>query len=305
MVQHIVAGLMPEDEEHLVGRSLLDGGVPYDDALGAAEAGDIGVERGDLLAGLHQVHALGRDIHVALLYDLLQLRDQLRIGLLQRLKLVEERINHIGSDEDADQHERYGESPGEQPPLTRSLADAPGEQHQQQAADDPDQCECLGLVTEPASPGLYGEAILQLHVLVVEVERQADQRANQEIEEEEDVALHPTIGADLHGSVPHPGNDAEGQQQDKADDAPGLFHKVHGDADRAQVLGFRKVRWRERIIGHIAVYGRGVHLILGVHVGGVLGGGLPGTARKRHGEQKAQQEGKPAQGHRRPSEQLE
>jgi hypothetical protein len=107
-----MARLMAEDHEDLVGRHLLDSCVPHHDALGVAEAFHVRVHGGELSAGLHQEHALGRDIHVALFNYLFQLRDEGGIGLGKRLIVKEDRLN-IGRDEDAEQGDGDGECPEE------------------------------------------------------------------------------------------------------------------------------------------------------------------------------------------------
>ena len=49
-----MAALVAEDEEDFVVGDATSGGVPHDDALGGAEATDVGVEAVALEAGLHQ-----------------------------------------------------------------------------------------------------------------------------------------------------------------------------------------------------------------------------------------------------------
>ena len=92
VAEDVVAHLMAEDEGDLVRGALGDGGVPDDDALGGAEAGDIGVEGGDLVGGFHEEHAVGRDVDaLAAGDDLLKLVDEGGVGLGEGLELVEER----------------------------------------------------------------------------------------------------------------------------------------------------------------------------------------------------------------------
>ena len=105
MVQHIVPGLVTEDEDDLIGRQLLDGCVPDDHTLARAEALHVRIEGGHFGAGLHQEHALGGDVHVPFLHDPLQLRDQRGLGLLERLVVEEQRLD-IRRGKDAEQHDR-------------------------------------------------------------------------------------------------------------------------------------------------------------------------------------------------------
>ncbi len=277
VAEDVVAGLVAEDEDDLVGGHLGDGGVPDDDALAGAEAFDVGVEGGELGAGLHEEHALGRDVHVALLDDLLELRDEGGVGFFEGLVLEEDGLD-VGRDEDAEEDDGDGDAPEGEPPAARKLADDPEEQHEEQAADDPGEGEGLGLVAEPAGPALHGEAVLQREVLGVEVDGELRSVAARTIEEEEDVALGPAVGADLHGGVAHPGDGAEGEQEEEAEDAPGFVAEVQGFVDGAEVLGFGEVGGGEGVVGEVAVGRGGGELVRGVEVGGVFGGGFAGAA---------------------------
>ncbi len=74
--EHVVSHLVSEDEERLRRGHVLHGRVPHDDALGRAEAGDVGVQRRGLLAGLHLEHALRRNVHAGAMHHAFDLRDQ-------------------------------------------------------------------------------------------------------------------------------------------------------------------------------------------------------------------------------------
>ncbi len=111
--------------------------------------------------------------------------------------------------------------------------------------------KALGLVAEPAWPALHGEAVLEREVLRVEIDRQAEERVGEEIEQKEDVALRPAIAADVHGGVAHPGDDAEAQQKKEADDAPGLIAEVQDFVHRAEMLRLGEVGGRERVVGEL------------------------------------------------------
>ena len=57
VMENVVTHLMAKDEEGLRQSEVAGGGVPYDDALGGAEAGYIGVVGCHLIAGVHQEDA--------------------------------------------------------------------------------------------------------------------------------------------------------------------------------------------------------------------------------------------------------
>ena len=66
------------------------GGVPHDDALGGADAADIRVKAVGLDAGLHQIHAVGRNVGPGAGHHFFQFRDQRGITFGQRLEFVED-----------------------------------------------------------------------------------------------------------------------------------------------------------------------------------------------------------------------
>src|ERR1700722_6252309 len=116
VVEDVVAHLVAEDVGDLVGGGFGDGVVPYDDAFGGSDAGDVGVEAGDLLAGLHQKHAVWRDVDAATLNDPFQTIDQIGVGLRQRLEFVEERIDEYRDHEDTENNGDDGRNPEPEPP---------------------------------------------------------------------------------------------------------------------------------------------------------------------------------------------
>ncbi len=274
--EDVVTGLVAEDEEDLVGGHFGDGGVPDDDALGVAEAFDVGVELGGFGGGLHEVHAFGGDVHVALFDDAFELGDEGGVGLLEGLVVVEEGFDVWGG-EDAEEGDGDGECPEGEPPAAREFADDPEEEHEEEAADDPGEGEALGLVAGPAGPGLDGETVDAGEVLGVEAEGQGEEEVDEGEEEEEGVALDPAVGAEAGGGVADAGDDAEGEEKDEAEDAPSGVDEVEGDVDGVEVLGLGEVGGGEGVVGDVAVAWGGVEFLLGVEVGGVLGGGFGGA----------------------------
>ena len=104
VAEDVVAHFVAEDEEDFVRSAFGDGGVPDDDALGGAESGHIGVQSSDFVGGLHQEHALRRNIDAFASGDhAFQLRDQFGVGFAERLEFIEERIDDVGAGEDGEQ----------------------------------------------------------------------------------------------------------------------------------------------------------------------------------------------------------
>src|SRR5215472_8287233 len=175
VVENVVTHLMAEDKERFRRGGLLDGGVPHHHALGGPEAGYVGIQLVGFLAGLHQEHTLAGDGKTAALRDFFNRLHQLRIALLQRFKLVEERIyNQRGNNEE--QHlDRLQDQPEIKPPAPRALADDEDHEPQQRNTKYRGDEQPLGSVAEPGSPSLHGEAVLQADALLVSVQREVQQ----------------------------------------------------------------------------------------------------------------------------------
>ena len=131
VLQHIVAHLVADDEQNLMGRQIADGVVPDHDALGGADAGDVRIQSGDFFAGSHQKHARGRNIQSGVLGETLQLGCQLGITLLQRGKVIEHGVDPHWRDEDAENDDGDGAQPEPEPPFSRRAPDDPEQQQQQ------------------------------------------------------------------------------------------------------------------------------------------------------------------------------
>ena len=189
--------------------------------LGGAEAGDVGVQGSDFVGGLHQEHAVGRNVNAFAAGDnALQLRDQGGIRLAERLELIEERIDDVRAGEDAEQGESHRREPEPQPPATGKLADKKEEQHDAEAAKDVDERETLALIGKPAPPMLDAQTIGGARVLPVHIEWQAEQRGEQQEEKEEGKSLGPAIFREVDREVAHSGGDAQLQDQEENDDTP-------------------------------------------------------------------------------------
>ncbi len=86
VVENVVSHLMAEDEQGLRQSEVAGGGVPYHDALGCAEAGDVGVVGGQFVAGVHQEDARFGNLQSRGMGQALELRRQLGIGLRQAVR---------------------------------------------------------------------------------------------------------------------------------------------------------------------------------------------------------------------------
>lgn len=79
MAEDVMAQLVPGDVNDLRSGRFGDGGVEYHDALGGAETGDVGIDGGGFLAGVHPEHAFGRDILAGALNQFFQADSEFRI----------------------------------------------------------------------------------------------------------------------------------------------------------------------------------------------------------------------------------
>jgi hypothetical protein len=295
VAEDVVTHLVAEDEEDLVGGGFGDRGIPDDDALGGTEAGDVGVEGGDLVGGLHEKHAVGRDGDAfSFGDDLLELGDEGGVGFLERLEFVEERVDDIGGEEDAEEDEGAEDAAGRNPPATGELADEEEEDHDSGTAEEPGEGGGDGEVAEPAGPALDAETVDALFVLVVEVDGQAEQGAEEQELEEEEEALGPAIFRQVDGDVAEPCGKTELQDEDEREDEPEFSAEVGEGADGGEMLGFlERGGWEG--IGGVILGGGG-------DGGGFGGGGLIQELRVRGGagdeaEEREQQREQSAEAH--------
>ena len=256
VAEDVVAHLVAEDEGDLIRGAFGDGGVPDDDALGGAEAGDVGVEGGDLVGGFHEEHAVRGDIDAfAACDDLFKLGYEGGIGFGEGFEVVEERVDDVRGDEDGEEGDEHDREPEDDPPAAGKLADEVEEQHDQEAAEDVDEGERFELVGDPAAPVLDGEAVGELYVLGVEIERQGEKGGEDEEFEEEEEALGPAVLAEVVGDVAHAGGDAELQDEEELEDAPGLIDEVESGAGVGEGDGLGHLAWREGVGGLVLVGG--------------------------------------------------
>src|SRR5215831_13363961 len=143
MIEHVVPHLVAENEKGFRSGGLLDRGVPHHHALRWPEAGNVSVKSRNLLAGFHQEHAFSGDVETAEPKNLLDRLDQLRVVLIQRLELVEKRIDDDGAYHDDEPKNRQRDQPEVKPPALWALAD--DEDHEPQKNRPQDQADHLAL----------------------------------------------------------------------------------------------------------------------------------------------------------------
>ena len=120
VVQNVMAHLVAEDKKNLRRGHSRDGGIPNDHALGRAEAGDVGVHLVELGAGVHQEHAALGNILPGALNHSFELGGELRIGVRERRKTEEKRLEHQRLDKDEKDQDGQRAQPGVEPPAARA-----------------------------------------------------------------------------------------------------------------------------------------------------------------------------------------
>src|SRR5216684_1069470 len=166
---------MAKDEERLGRGSFLNRRVPDHYALGRPKSGHVGIERGDLLTGLHQEHAVALYRESASLRNAFQLLHELWVCLIQWLKFVEQWINDIRSNHDQEKQARQSDQPEVKPPTAWALADDPVHQKKAKSCDDDGDELSLGEVAKPRSPALHRESVLPADAVLVGVQGQVQE----------------------------------------------------------------------------------------------------------------------------------
>src|SRR5260370_15502458 len=131
MAKDVVAEFVTDDRQGFGVTSLLDGGVPDDHTLGSAETGDIGIHPIALFAGTHEEDAIARDGNVGVPSEGLNVGDELGMFVVERLELVEQRVDDPGANEDDAEQNGKGGKPKKEAP-TPETATHDGEQKQGQ-----------------------------------------------------------------------------------------------------------------------------------------------------------------------------
>ncbi len=191
VVERIVAQLMAEDAGDLIGSGLRDGRVPDHQPLRRPEAGDIGVQPVTFWLAFMKNIRSGGMLTPPRATTFSSCSTSAGLRLLQRLELVEERIDQNRREKDPEQDCRHRRNPEPEPPALRRLADHPEQQHHQQPADEPRQQKAFRLVPEPASPALHRQPVGQGDMMPIDLEGSVKQSDCQQKEKREDKTLPP------------------------------------------------------------------------------------------------------------------
>src|SRR5215471_17792171 len=218
VVEHIVSHLMAKDEERLRGCGLLDGGVPDNNTLGWAEAGDVSVEFVSLLAGFHEKDSIARDGKSTALRDSFNRIYQLRIGLLKRFKLVEQWINNERLADGIQHNERQQDQPEIKPPARGALADDHDHQPQQHGASHRSDEKSFADISEPGRPALNRKTVLQTNAVMVGIERQIQQGGRQQEQRHSDHGLDKAPARRFLGPVTVSRHDTEVENRQQLDE---------------------------------------------------------------------------------------
>src|SRR6266446_1030938 len=193
VTQDVVAHFVAKISEYFIGGFLRDSGVPNDDALGSAEAIDGGVCRDGFVAGFHPEHAVGRDFLAGAARDTLELRDELRGFDREGFVFIEERVDHVGRDEHAEQEERQRDDPEIEPPAAGAPADDGVKNPNEQTADDDGEELGFGPISYPGGPGLDGDFVEFGDRLMKDVEGKLENTDDQYEERSENIRLEEAV----------------------------------------------------------------------------------------------------------------
>ena len=187
--ERVMADLVAHDHQHLAVLQPVHEGVPQHDAVGAGEAGDVGVDALGVDALLHLEHSLGR--HAGALGE--RQDACLQALVAHRPEAVEQRLDPDRADQHDEAEKRRRGEPAPQPPAARAAPQQQvGHPDHGGAAEEPDE-QRLRRVGGPLAEGLVGEAVGVLaHPSEVEGERQVGNEDHERVEREEDrQSRHP------------------------------------------------------------------------------------------------------------------
>src|SRR6266481_3702586 len=184
---------MAEIGEYFIGGFLSERGVPNDDALGGAEAVDGGVGGDGFVAGFHPKHAVGRNFLAGAAGDALEFGDELRGLGGEGFVFIEERVDHIGRDENTEQKERQGDDPEIEPPAAGALADDGVKNPNEQTADNDGEELGLGPIRYPGWPGLDGDFVEFRDRLMKDVEGKLENADSQYEQRSENICLEEAV----------------------------------------------------------------------------------------------------------------
>ena len=247
VAEDIVAHFVAKIGEDFVGGFLDESGVPDDDALGSAETIDGGVGSDGFVAGLHPEHTLRGNFLSGAAGDALELGDELRGVSGEGLVFIEEGIDYVGRDENAEQKEGQGNCPEVEPPAMRTLSNDGVENPNEQAADDDSDELSLGPIREPGGPGLDGDFVQPQDGFLKEVDRKFENRDGQDEERGKNEGLEETVAGNSFGPVAIFRGELASEDEPEAQEAVEKLHDVGGKTDAAAVVRFAIEIGRESV----------------------------------------------------------
>ena len=240
MVEDVMAALVGEDEEDFVGGHAVGGGVPDDDALGGAEAADVGVEAVDFDAGAHEKHALGRDGCAGARDDALELADEFRMGGGERLEVVEKRLDELGQDKRGGQDDGDGSKPEPEPGAARRTGKEPAGKDENGRADEKHEQGGERLVAKPCGPALDADAGTEKSAVADGVCGQQDAEVEQEQKTDgKERGLKPETRAESLDEVGKTLGKAAFEQEDEHGDSAEFDAEVEAEAKMGKMPGER------------------------------------------------------------------
>ena len=246
VMEDVVAALVGKDKEDFVLRHAVGGGVPDDDALGGSDAADVGVEAVAFDAGLHEEHALWRDLGAGARDDALELSDKLGVSGGEWREVIEERLDDLGQDKRCGKDDGDGGEPEPEPGAPRRAREQPACENENRHADDEQQQRGDGLVAQPAGPALNADADAEQSVLQQRVSGQQDAAVEQQQERGgEERGLRPRSARfDAAGEAL---DESTFQQQDEQEDDAKLDAEVEREAQQGEMMSQRGLRRGKRV----------------------------------------------------------
>src|SRR5208282_5273048 len=111
-----------------------------------------------------------RNLHSSTLYDAFDLPDQIGVTIAEGLKLVEQRFDPNGCDENEENNAGDGPQPEIEPPSSWTAAQRCIQPPAYKACDQEAEQQTLQPVPKPRPPKLHGESIVQADVMLIAVE---------------------------------------------------------------------------------------------------------------------------------------
>jgi len=253
VAEGVVAHFVAKIGDNFIWSLLSNGSVPNDDALGSAEAADVGVGGDGLFAGLHPEHALGRNFLAGAAGDALERSNELRSFCGEGLELIEHGLDDVGRDEDDEQNDGQGEDPEIEPPARGALADDGIKQPSKEAADDDGKELRLGPVCEPGRPRLNGDAVELQDPFIKNIERDFENANGNDQERGKDERLKKTIARDFFGPVAELRGDFAAQDEPKYEESVKEADDARGKTNTTAVAGFAVEIGRESVFGDLGL----------------------------------------------------